>query len=93
MSVPVLSKIKLLLLASVLSTADERMRIPALLAAPMPAKNASGTEITKAQGQEITRKIKALFAHTSKPPAARPSSKIKGKIKAIKPAKITTTGV
>ena len=85
---PVLSKIKLLLLASVLSTADERMRIPALLAAPMPVKNASGTEITKAQGQEITRKIKALFAHTSKPPA-----KIKGKIKAIKPAKITTTGV
>ena len=36
------------------------IKIPFLEAAPIPAKKLSGTEITKAQGQETTRKIQAL---------------------------------
>ena len=37
------------------------IRIPFLDAPPMPPKNASGTEITSAQGQDTTRNDNALY--------------------------------
>ena len=40
--------------------------MPSLLAPPIPAKKLRGTLITKAQGQLITRKVSALYTHTSK---------------------------
>ena len=33
-----------------------------MLAPPMPPKKLRGTEITRAQGQEMTRKIRALWS-------------------------------
>ena len=37
-------------------------RMPHLLAPPMPPKKLRGTEITRAQGQEITRKMRARWS-------------------------------
>ena len=42
--------------------------IPLLLAPPIPAKNASGTEITIAHGQEATKQTNALYSHTENVP-------------------------
>ena len=36
------------------------MRIPRLLEQPIPLKNVSGTDITSAHGQDITRNVNAL---------------------------------
>ena len=41
------------------------------LAAPMPLKKVSGTEITSAQGQEITRKVSARRIHSIHWPSNR----------------------
>ena len=54
----------------------------------MPEKNPSGTESTKAQGQEITRNINALLNHILKFPSV-----IKGGMIASKTAAQTTKGV
>ena len=35
-------------------------RMPSFDAAPMPAKKESGTEMTSAQGQLMTRKVRAV---------------------------------
>jgi hypothetical protein len=63
-------------------------RIPILEEAPIPPKKPSGTEMTSAHGQEITKKIHALWIQSAQPPP---------KINGGKIAKITapmvTTGV
>ncbi|MNG11157.1 hypothetical protein D3C84_946730 [compost metagenome] len=40
--------------------------IPFLLAEPIPPKYPKGIEITNAQGQEITKKIKARYSQSLK---------------------------
>ena len=56
--------------AEVLDSASRQvepfMRIPLLDAPPIPEKKESGTEITRAQGQEITRKMRARLTHEAK---------------------------
>lgn len=42
------------------------MRIPRLDAPPIPAKKERGTEMTSAQGQEITKKMRARLTHETK---------------------------
>ena len=64
------------------------IKIPWREAPPIPAKNPSGTEITIAHGQEITRNVNALLNQILKPPL-----KIIGGIIASRIAKITTAGV
>ena len=41
------------------------MRTPALLAPPIPAKKLRGILITSAQGQLMTRNVRALYIHVS----------------------------
>ena len=41
-------------------------KIPHLEAPPIPAKKPSGTDITSAHGQDITKNVKALFIQTEK---------------------------
>ncbi|MPM82353.1 hypothetical protein SDC9_129414 [bioreactor metagenome] len=62
--------------------------MPFLEAPPIPPKKLSGTEITSAQGHEITRNISALENHIRKSPL-----KITGGITASNTADITTNGV
>ena len=40
------------------------MRIPSLLAPPIPAKKLKGTLMTRAHGQLITRNKRARYIHT-----------------------------
>ncbi|MPM56253.1 hypothetical protein SDC9_103055 [bioreactor metagenome] len=63
--------------------------MPCLEAPPIPPKKLRGTEITKAQGQEMTRKVNALKIHSVK----GASLKVNGGIKASIAARITTAGV
>ena len=63
------------------------IKIPFLAAAPIPPKYVSGTEITKAHGQETTKNVKALLIQVIK------SFVIIEGIIAIAIAKKTTTGV
>ena len=65
-SVPVLSN-------TIVSGLDNNSRyelpltkIPHLEAPPIPAKKPSGTDITNAHGQDITKNVKALFIQTEK---------------------------
>ena len=58
--VPVLSMTAALILAITSITVPPLKRMPSLEALPMPAKKARGTEMTRAQGQEITRKVRAV---------------------------------
>ena len=46
----------------------------------MPTKKVNGTLITKAQGQDTTRNIKALFSHIGKLSPKPPSPKMEGAI-------------
>ena len=62
-SVPVLSNTTVPRLANVSIYPLPLMSIPLRDAAPMPPKNDSGTLMTKAQGQETTRNINALYNH------------------------------
>ena len=62
-------------------------RIPSLEAAPMPEKNASGTLITSAQGQLITRKVMAVLIQSAQSPVMRDG------ITAVSTARATTIGV
>ena len=39
------------------------IKIPFLEAPPIPPKNPRGTDITSAHGQDITKKINALYTH------------------------------
>ncbi len=57
-------------------------------APPMPPKKLRGTDITSAHGQETTRKARALYTQSAKPPPF-----IIGGITASKAAIITTVGV
>ena len=57
-------------------------------ALPIPAKYPSGTEMTSAQGQEITRKIRPLCTHVMK---SKPVNR--GGISDIITAASTTMGV
>ena len=60
-NVPVLSKYILSIFASLSKYTVPLARIPLLLAAPIPTKKPSGIDITKAQGQDITKKFNALY--------------------------------
>ena len=42
--------------------------MPFLDAPPIPPKKARGIEITRAQGQEMIRKVRALYIHTFQAP-------------------------
>ena len=59
-SVPVLSNTMVVISATASKKLLPFTKTPILDAAPIPPKNPSGTEITSAHGQEITRKIHAL---------------------------------
>ena len=59
-NVPVLSKTKVLVFANFSKETDPLIKIPFLEPTPIPAKKAIGTEMTKAQGQEIKRIDNAL---------------------------------
>mgnify|MGYP007006983123 CR=1 FL=1 len=67
------------------------MRTPAFELAPKPPKKLSGIEMTKAHGQEITRKVSARLNHSGKSPTKSPEN-TGGKKAKIKAA-ITTVGV
>ena len=45
---------------------DPLTRIPRFEAPPMPPKKVSGTEITRAHGQETTRKVSARVSQMAK---------------------------
>src|SRR5690606_10502089 len=65
-TVPVLSITNVFILV-IASIKDAPLnRIPFFEAAPKPPKYPKGIEITKAQGQEITKKIKALYNQSLK---------------------------
>ena len=64
--VPVLSKTMVEVLANCSSTTPPLMTTPSFAAAPMPEKKLSGTEMTSAHGQEMTRKVSALVSHSAK---------------------------
>ena len=64
------------------------MSIPFFDAHPMPLKNESGTDITKAQGQETTRKFNALIIQSVKLPLVT-----NGGMNASATAEKTTAGV
>ncbi len=53
----------------------------------MPPKKLKGTDITRAQGQDTTRKVSARFIHSPQPPTNRGGST------ASSTAPITTAGV
>ena len=61
--------------------------MPCFAALPMPPKYERGTEITSAQGQDTTRKVRARRSHSEKFPRM-----IDGRT-AIKIADTTTVGV
>ena len=86
--VPVLSKATLSTLATLEKTLPPLKRIPRDAAPPIPPKNAIGTEITRAQGQDITRKVKAVYIELFK--FLKPNI---GGITATSNAIITTAGV
>ena len=76
-------------------------RMPHLPAPPMPPKKLSGTEITRAQGQEITRKMRARWSQPNQSvPSRKPgrlspgstASKMEGTAKRAA-AESTTQGV
>ena len=58
---------------------------------PIPPKKLKGTDITRAQGHEITRKVSALLNQTEKLPSK--TEGINGGIKHNARARATTTGV
>ena len=60
-SVPVLSKTTFSALESISRYVPPFISIPFFDAPPIPPKNASGTEITSAQGQDTTRNDNALY--------------------------------
>ena len=63
-SVPVLSKTTVSVLAKASIKFEPLIRIPSLLAPPIPAKKVRGMLITKAQGQLITRKVRERYSQT-----------------------------
>ena len=63
-------------------------RTPILEAAPIPPKKPSGTDMTRAHGQDTIKKIQARLIHSLKPPP-----NITGGIIANRAAPIVTTGV
>ena len=69
------------------------MRIPALPALPMEAKKDKGTLITSAQGQLITRKVKARYIQICQLPSPVVRSPNKGGKSAKAAARPTTVGV
>ena len=66
--------------------------MPFLEAPPIPPKNDSGTEITSAQGHDITRKVSALISHVGKLAINEPGI-TRGGSTARSTAAITTAGV
>ena len=62
--------------------------MPRREAQPIPPKNERGTDITKAQGQELTKNASARSIHSEKFPKLK-----RGGITANRTARITTTGV
>jgi len=64
------------------------MSIPFFDAAPNAEKKLSGTDNTKAQGHDTTKKTKALYSH-----CCQDWLKSKGGIRANSKADITTIGV
>ena len=65
--------------------------MPDLDAPPRPPKNVSGTDITRAQGHDTTRKVRARSSHTGK--AAVHEAQNSGGTKATSRAATTTMGV
>ncbi len=64
-NVPVLSKTTVPVLLRTSRTSDPRSGVLSLEDRPIPAKYARGTETTRAQGQEITRSIMALYTESA----------------------------
>ena len=85
--VPVLSMTTALILLMASMDWPPLKRIPRLLPAPIPAKKASGTLRTSAQGQLMTRKVRAVYTHLPQSPVTR-----EGMI-AVSTAAPTTMGV
>ena len=68
--------------------------MPSLLAPPSPAKNESGMLITSAQGQLITRNVRALYIHSFQSgDVCSISIENKGGMTASASAENTTAGV
>ena len=70
-TVPVLSNAAVSHTASRSTNLPPFMRMPFLDAAPIPAKKASGTEMTSAHGQAATRMDSALYSHSDRSPPRR----------------------
>ena len=87
-SVPVLSKTTVSTPASVSRSLAPLIRMPSREAPPIPPKKVSGTEMTSAHGQEMTRKISARSIQTFHAPS--PAS---GGSSASSSAPKTTQGV
>ena len=87
-SVPVLSNTTVSTPASVSRSFAPLIRIPLRDAPPIPPKNDSGTETTRAQGQETIRNIRARFIHSLHSPL-----KSRGGTSASRTAAATTQGV
>ena len=85
--VPVLSITTDLIFFSASISRPPLKRIPSLEAAPIPEKKASGTLITSAQGQLITRKVIAVLIQTAQSPVMREGTT------AVSTARATTIGV
>ena len=85
--VPVLSMTTALILLMASMDWPPLNRMPRLLPAPIPAKKASGTLRTSAQGQLMTRKVRAVYTHLPQSPVTR-----EGTI-AVSTAAPTTMGV
>ena len=66
--VPVLSNTKAEIFVNFSIYSLPLIYIPDFEALPIPAKNPKGIDITRAQGHEITRKVKALLNHKLKSP-------------------------
>ena len=97
--VPVLSKTTVSTLARSSKWLPPFTRMPHLEAPPMPPKKLSGTEMTSAQGQEMTRKISARWNQSSqvvptrKPGSTGENQRIKDGIRKRARAAMTTLGV
>lgn len=90
--VPVLSKTTVPILESVSIYVLPLISMPLREAPPRPPKNVSGTLMTRAQGHDTTRKMRARWSHPAKS-AAKPPAENRGGTMASSTAAMTTTGV
>ena len=91
--VPVLSKATVLTWDRVSIKLEPLISTPALLAPPIPAKKLSGMLMTSAQGQLMTRKVRALYSQSPQRAGLPVSSRKSGGRTASASAAIHTAGV